>query len=370
MSLPQIAIPAVYMRGGTSRALFFHARDLPGSIGERPGWDAIFAAALGSPDPGERQLDGLGGGISSLSKIAVVAPSTRADADVDFLFAQVSVQGRNVSYRGNCGNISAAVGPFAIDEGLVAAGGDHAHVRIHNVNTGKIIHAGFPLQGGKAAVRGDLAIQGVAGSGAPIRLDFIDPGGAVTGRLLPTGQAAEFLSVDGLGKVEVSLVDAANPVVFVTAASVGLRGDETPGEIGGDPVRMERLNRLRAEAAVAMGVVATIEDALTKVPNLPLVALVSTPDDEEADLRVRMISAGQPHKATPLTGAMCSAVTARIPGSLVARTVRGAPAGTLRIAHASGILPLDADVRDGVAIGATVFRTARRLMEGRVLIPA
>lgn len=366
---PQIAIPAVYMRGGTSRALMFHASDLPGTMTDRPGWDAIFAAALGSPDPGERQLDGLGGGISSLSKIAVIARSEREDADVDYLFGQVSVQGTTVSYRGNCGNISAAVGPFAIDERLVEAGGDSAIVRIYHVTSGKIIHARFALVGGKAAVQGDLAIQGVAGTGASIRLDFLEPGGATTGKLLPTGYPTETLEVPGVGPVAVSLVDAANPVVFARADAFGLAGDETPASLNADRERLARFDALRQAAAVAMGIVETLEDARTKVPNLPLVALVSAVNGEDADIRVRMISAGQPHKATPLTGAMCLAVAARLPGTLVAAIVGASKGNILRIAHASGVLPVDADVSDGVAHGVTVYRTARRLMDGRVFVP-
>ncbi|RUN76562.1 PrpF family protein [Sphingomonas sp. TF3] len=365
-----MAIPAVYMRGGTSRALMFHARDLPGTIEDRPGWDAIFAAALGSPDPRERQLDGLGGGISSLSKVAVLAPSAHPHADVDYLFGQVSVQGTTVSYRGNCGNISAAVGPFAVDEGLVALSGDEALIRIHHVTSGKIIHAHFPLAGGKAAVRGNLAIQGVAGTGASIRLDFLEPGGAATGRLLPTGRPVDTLDVPDVGLVEVSLVDAANPVVFVRAEAFGLAGDETPAALGAHPDRLARFDALRQAAAVAMGIVNTLEEARVKVPNLPLVALVSAVEGEGADIRVRMISAGQPHRATPLTGAMCLAVAARLPGTLVAAIVGVAAGEVLQIAHASGVLPVDADVCDGVARAVTVYRTARRLMEGRVLIPA
>jgi 2-methylaconitate cis-trans-isomerase PrpF len=367
---PQIAIPAVYMRGGTSRALMFHARDLPGSIEDRPGWDAIFTAALGSPDPRERQLDGLGGGISSLSKIAVIAPSTSDDADVDYLFGQVSVQGTTVSYRGNCGNISSAVGPFAVDEGLVDVSGDTAVVRIRHVTSGKLIHAHFALVGGKAAVRGDMAIQGVAGTGAPIRLDFLAPGGSATGKLLPTGHVVETLRVEDFGDVTVSLVDAANPVVFARAADFGLIGDETPTMLGSDPALLGRFDGLRQAAAVQMGLVEALDDARTKVPNLPLVALVSASEDGEADIRVRMVSAGQPHKATPLTGAMCLAVAARLPGTIPQAIVGTIAGDVLRIAHASGVLPVDADVRDGTAHGVTVFRTARRLMEGRVLVPA
>lgn len=367
---PQLAIPAVYMRGGTSRALIFHARDLPGGIDDRAGWDAIFAAALGSPDPRERQLDGLGGGISSLSKIAVIAPSTSHDADIDYLFGQVSVQGTGVSYRGNCGNISAAVGPFAVDERLVNTSGDTAIVRIRHVTSSKLIHAHFGLVGGNAAVRGDMAIQGVAGTGAPIRLDFLAPGGSATGSLLPTGQAVETLTVEGLGDVDVSLVDAANPVVFVSASDFGLVGNETAAMLGSVPALLARFDSLRQAAAVRMGLVETLDEARTEVPNLPLVALVSASDDGDADIRVRMISAGQPHKATPLTGAMCLAVAARLEGT-IPRAIVGTTAGdVLRIGHASGVLPVDADVRDGTAHGVTVFRTARRLMEGRVLVPA
>ncbi len=334
-------------------------------------WDGIFAAALGSPDPGERQLDGLGGGISSLSKVAVVRPSTRLDADVDYLFGQAAIRSVNVSYRGNCGNISAAVGPYAIDEGLVTVEGDEALVRIHNVNTNKLIHARFPLIGGQAAVEGDFTIQGVAGSGAQIRLDFIDPGGATTGKLLPVDEATSELDIPAIGRLAVSLVDAANPVLFVRADSFGLKGNETPGDINADRKLLERLDDARATAAVAMGIVETFEEAKTKVPNLPLVALLSQCEDEDADIRVRMISAGQPHKATPLTGAMCLAVAARLPGTLAAEiTGPLLPDRAIRIAHASGILPVDADVRDGQAHSVTVFRTARRLMEGRVLIPS
>lgn len=371
MSGRQIAIPAVYMRGGTSRALMFHARDLPGgTLDHREEWAPLFAAALGSPDPGERQLDGLGGGFSSLSKVAVIAPSDHPDADVEYLFGQAAVKEATVSYRGNCGNISSAVGPFAVDEGLVAADGDAAVVvRIRHTVSGKIIHAHFGLEGGRAAVRGDLAIQGVAGTGAAIRLDFLDPGGATTGRLLPTGSVADRLDVTGVGEIEVSLVDATNPLVFAPAAAFGLRGDETPAAMQADTALLTRLEALRAAASVAMGIVDTAEQAYTDVPNLPLVSLISACDPAQADIRVRMISSAIPHKATPLTGAMCLAVAAYLQGTVVARTIGGAPGEPLRIAHASGVLPVDADVVDGVARRCSVYRTARRLMEGRVLVP-
>ncbi|MCI0582491.1 MAG: PrpF family protein, partial [Chloroflexi bacterium] len=207
----QRRVRAVFVRGGTSRALVFHRRDLPA---DRAAWDGIFLAALGSPDPGGRQLDGLGGGISSLSKVAVVAPPSRPDADVDYTFGQVEVTRAAVDYRGNCGNISSAIGPFAIAEGLVPAREPATVVRIHNTNTRKLIHARIPVEAGQAAVRGDFVLDGVPGSGARIALDFLDPGGAVTGRLLPTGHAQETLEVAGLGTIAASLVDATNPIVF------------------------------------------------------------------------------------------------------------------------------------------------------------
>jgi len=376
------SLPAVYMRGGTSRALFFHQRDLPEARAE---WDPIFLAALGSPDPNGRQLDGMGGGISSLSKIAVIGPPTRDDADVDYTFAQVQVDAPVVGYRGNCGNISSAVGPFAVEEGLVAASGDTVTVRIHNTNTGKIIVAQFPLEDGRLATRGDFALQGVAGTAAPIRLAFLAPGGAATGRLLPSGRALDRLEVPGLGAVEASLVDAANPVAFLAAAALGLSGTESPSALS-RPELLARFEDVRIASALAMGLVRDPEEARSTLRNLPQVALLAPPTDAEAadgsilpaqemDVLVRMISAGQPHKATPLTGAMCLAVAARIPGSLVQRLSRprGAEAD-LRVAHPSGILPVTARTRlDGdtlVAEEAVVYRTARRLMEGRVLYPA
>ncbi len=210
----QESIPAVFMRGGTSKAIMFHARDLPA---DRAAWDALFTVAMGTPDPCGRQLDGMGGGVSSLSKVCVLAPSTREDADVDHTFGQTLIRESRVGYRGNCGNMSSSVGPFAVEEGLVDASGDSATVRIYNTNTKKIIHGTFPVEEGRARYDGNLAIPGVGGTGAPVRLDFIEPGGATTGRLLPTGWVVDRLEVPGLGVVEASLVDAANAAVFVRA---------------------------------------------------------------------------------------------------------------------------------------------------------
>ena len=240
--MKQLKIPAVFMRGGTSNAVVFHARDLPR---DRALWDDIFLAAIGSPDPYGRQLDGMGGGISSLSKVCVIGPPTRSDADIDYTFAQVQVKEAKVDYSANCGNMSSAMGPFALDEGIVKASGREALVRVHNTNTKKIIYSRFAIDEGVAAVDGDLAIPGVAGTGAPVRLEFREPGGATTGKLLPTGNASDVLDVPGVGRVRVSMVDAANACVFVNAADV------------------ERLNRLLQEIAWA----AVLNEPLTGVPN-------------------------------------------------------------------------------------------------------
>lgn len=379
---PQLAIPAVYMRGGTSRAIIFRNADLPATQAAR---DAVFLAALGSPDPNRRQLDGLGGAISSLSKVAVVGPSSRPDADVDYTFGQVAIDAPLVQYKGNCGNISSAIGPFAVDEGLVKPDGDTASVRIHNTNTGKIIVSRFTVTGGMAAVEGDFELQGVGGRGAPIRLSFLEPGGAATGRLLPTGNVRDELEVPGVGTLPVSLVDAANPVVFLAAASLGMRGVELPDEIDATPGLLQRCEAVRIAAAVRIGIAASAEEAATRIRNLPQVALLSPPAEaptlsgrvlkaDEIHILARMISAGQPHKASPLTGAMCLAIAMRLPGTIAAELARvpADPDADLVIGHPSGTLPVAARVRltpEPHAEEAVVYRTARRLMQGSVLIP-
>ena len=371
------------MRGGTSKAVMFRAEDLPR---ERAQWTSIFLGVIGSPDLNGRQLDGMGGGVSSLSKVCAIGAPTRADADVDYTFAQVPVSGTTVDYSGNCGNMSSAVGPFAVDEGLVEAAGDAAAVRIHNTNTGKIIVARFALDEGRAAVDGDFVLPGVAGTGAPIRLDFLDPGGAGTGRLLPTGNAVEKLEVAGAGAIEASLVDAANPCVFVAAEALGLSGIEMPDAIEDDRGLIERLEAIRIAASLRMGIARTAAEAAAK-PSIPKVAMVTGPRaartlaGEEiaadgADLTVRMISMGQAHRAVPLTGAMCLAVASRLPGSIAQRVARtpGSSEEPVRIAQPSGLTVVGATVRrtdaGWMAERATVYRTARRLMEGVVLVRA
>jgi len=369
----QQQIRAVYMRGGTSRALFFHAADLPKDAAAR---DRILLAALGSPDPYGRQLDGLGGGLSSLSKAVIVARPSVPEADVDYTFAQVSVTEPVVDYAGNCGNCTAAVGPFAVDEGLAPAGEPETTVRLYNTNTGKLVVARFPVEGGEAAVTGDFELPGVPGRGARIALDFLDPGGAVTGKLLPTGRPLDTLQVPSVGPVEASLVDATNPMVFVRAMNVGLIGTELPEALDRDRDLAARLEAIRTAGAKAMG--------MEPSPAVPKIAMVARPasfralDGREVrpgdmDLCARVISMGACHRAFALTAAMCLAVAARIHGTVVKEMLRGAPAADLRLAHPSGVLPINAIVEQKAsqwwARQVTVYRTARRLMEGFIRIP-
>jgi len=378
----QRPIPAVFMRGGTSKAIMFHARDLPA---DRAAWDTIFAAAMGSPDPYGRQLDGMGGGVSSLSKVCVLAPSARDDAEIDYTFAQVQIKERAVDYKGNCGNMSSAVGPFAVDEGLVRVDGDCATVRIFNTNTQKIIHSTFPLHQGKARYDGDLAIPGVFGTGAPVRLDFVAPGGATTGKLLPSGAAVDRLEVPGFGAIDASLVDAANATVFVRARDVGLTGVELPEQLEASPEILKLLDEIRVQGSVRMGIAPDVE-AARAIRVVPFVGFVSPPANARTlagdtvpatgiDLAARIISNGQPHRALPLTASLCTAVAARIAGTVVAEALSSAAGeGSVRLGMPSGVLTVGADVASEsgvwIARAGSFYRTARRLFDGRVWVPA
>lgn len=382
--MPQNRLRAVFMRGGTSKALVLHRADLPADPAD---WAPILLAAMGSPDPNGRQLDGMGGGISSLSKVCVIGPPTRADADVDYTFVQIAVGSAQVDYSANCGNMSSAIGPFALDEGLVPKpAGDQAVVRIHNTNTHKIIVSRFAVEDGIAAVDGDLVLDGVSGSGSPIQLDFENPGGARTGKLLPSGNANDALTIDGPNgapmQVIVSMVDAANPCVFIAASTLGATGTEMPQALEDNAGLMATLEQIRRHASVAMGLAKTLEEA-GRIAGVPKVAMVSpagpsptlsgrTLATGEVDILVRMISIGQPHKAVPLTGALCLAAACRVPGSVpYGLLTEAARSGTVRIGHPSGVILVSADV-ETAADGAvhvrcsTVFRTARRLFQGEV----
>jgi 2-methylaconitate cis-trans-isomerase PrpF len=369
--MAQRRIRAVYMRGGTSRCLVFHDADLPPASVAR---DRVLLAALGSPDPYGRQLDGLGGGISSLSKACIIAPSTHPGADVDYTFAQVHVTRAEVDYAGNCGNCSSAVGPFAIDEGLVPAVEGKTVVRVHNTNTKKLIVEHVPVRGGEAEVSGDFELPGVAGRGARIALDFLDPGGAGTGCLLPTGRARDV--IEG---VVASCVDATNPLVFVRARDLGLVGTERPEVVDADRDLGARLEAIRVTAAQRMGIPgsASVPKVAVVGPPAGFAAMDGSPHDAaDVDVVARVISMGNCHRAFALTAAMCLAVAVKIDGSVVAECARPAARGDgadVRLGHPSGVLPIAARVvmRDGEphAECVTTYRTARRLMEGSVRIP-
>ncbi|WP_137917685.1 PrpF domain-containing protein [Hydrogenophaga sp. 2FB] len=381
----QTKLPAVFVRAGTSKGLLFHTRDLPA---DRAHWDALVLGAMGSPDPYGRQLDGMGGGLSSLSKVCVIGPPSRPDADVDYTFGQVQIKTAQVDWQPLCGNMSAAIGPFAVDEGLIRVPDGPAAVRIHNTNTGKIIVAHFDVRGGVAEVDGDLEIPGVAGTGSPLRLDFLDPGGASTGHLLPTGNVVDVLQVPGVGAIEASLVDASNACVFVRAADVGLKGTESPTQMEEDSALMQRLAAIRIEASQRMGLAADAEEAVRRTA-VPFIAVVAPPTDSvtlsgdavvagSVDLLARALSNGQPHRALPLGVSMCMATAARIGGSVVNQVCAVAAregGGPLRIGMPSGVLQVAADVKrreDGhwhVESGG-FYRTQRRLFEGTLLVRA
>ncbi|MGE5085224.1 MAG: 2-methylaconitate cis-trans isomerase PrpF family protein [Bacillota bacterium] len=370
------SIPAVYMRGGTSRALIFRRDHLPE---DSKLWDEIFLAALGSPDPYGRQLNGMGGGTSSLSKVAIVGPSERSEADVDYTFAQVSVTESKVDYKGNCGNISSAIGPYAIEQGWVQGVGSQTTVRVYNTNTQKIIHSHFPASKDKPEYHGNLSIPGVAGTGAPIRLEFIAPGGATTGQLLPTGRVRDVLTIPEIGDVEVSLVDAANACVFVDAKTVGLQGTELPTDFEAHPKWLQKLDLIRRHASVKMGIARDIEHAKSFIA-IPYIGIVSDPQSfqplgenyteaSSMDFSMRVIASGQPHKALPLTVSLCAAVASQLTGSVVAKVSAGAT-GEVRIGMPSGVLTLAAQVENKnghwTVHSGSFYRTARLLFEGRV----
>lgn len=371
--------PAAFIRGGTSKALVFHARDLPA---DRAEWANIFLKAMGSPDHYGRQLDGMGGGVSSLSKVCVVGPSSVPDADVDYTFAQVQVQEAVVDYSGNCGNMSSAIGPFAVDEGLVVAPrGGEVCVRIHNTNTRKIIVSRFEVREGRSVDAGGLAIPGVHGTGAPVRLDFLSPGGASTGKLLPSARVEQAFELADATRVTTSLVDAANACAFVSATDLGLTGAESPDELGANPRAMRALAELRLQASVAMGIAPDIH-AAAAIRMIPLIAIVSGPQRSvslsgepieagQADIVVRMLSNGQPHRALPLTGSLCTAVAMQMEGTVPARLARpDRDPSALRIAMPSGVLTVAASVSRTTegwhAIHGSFFRTTRRLFDGHV----
>lgn len=363
--MPQNRLPAAYYRGGTSRAVIFQLKDLPT---DRSKWNSIFLGVLGSPDSHGRQLDGLGGGISSLSKICIVGPATIPEADVDYTFVGIGVKDREVDFSGNCGNMSSAIGPFAVDSKLVDVSSEKESrdmtVRIHNTNTGKIINSTFPVVDGEASAYGSFEIDGVSGTAATVQLDFVNPAGSKTGKLLPTGN-----TIDEFDGVKTTCVDVGNPCCFVQASSFDVPGDITPDQIDKHPTLLKSLDSIRRQAAVKMGLARSEAEVAGTIPKICMVSSASGMTGQETDLTVRALSVGQPHKAVPITVALSTAAAAKLPGSTVHACLSGDPVDPIGITlgHASGKLTVQAQYGDdGELNSSTVFRTARRLMEGTI----
>lgn len=355
-----IPIPCVVMRGGTSKGPFFLIDDLPHDEATR---NRVLLAAMGSPD--RRQIDGLGGGDSLTSKVVMVSKSARPGIDVEYLFAQVSIDSETVDTSPNCGNMLAGVAPFAIEHGLVAAGMPTTRVRVFNRNTGKVVEAVVQTPGGKVNYEGDVHIDGVPGSGAPILLNFLDAAGAKTGRLLPTGRVQDV--IDG---VPVSCVDFSSPIVFIAAASLGKSGYESKAELDEDSAMLARLEAIRLQAAQLMG----MGDVRSKV--LPKVVLLAKPA-HGGQISSRYFVPWNCHAAHAVTGALCVAAACSIPGTIAAELVQpdAAQPGLIGIEHPSGRLDtqVQIDGRDGDGLplirSAGVVRTAKPIVSGVVYVP-
>lgn len=378
----QHKIPAVFMRGGTSRAVFF--RDDVMAPYDRITRDNIILTALGSPDPDGRQIDGLGGGISSLSKAAIIGRSADPAYDVTFNFAQVDVKKPFVDWGGTCGNMSAAVGPFAIDEGLIAAVEPVTRIHVLATNTGKSYIAHIPVRDGMAEVDGDYSIDGVPGPGARIALEYLKPDGSLGGALLPTGLPRQPITLSDGRVVTISIVDAALPMVYVRAAELGADATLSASELDSDRALQATLEGIRCHAAILLGLAPSLEVAHDKVKAVPKIAIVAPPAPyrsssgravtaESMDLVGRAISMENTHRTFPATSSMCTAVAAAIAGTVVHEVSRAETTERLRLGHPAGLMEVGAKVqcRNGIweVDSVTTQRTARRIMEGTILVP-
>ena len=371
----------VIIRGGTSRGIYFHENELPSDPDLR---DKIILDVFGSPDI--REIDGLGGADLLTSKVCIIGPSNREDADVDYTFGQVIVDKPIVDYKLNCGNLSAGVGPYAIDEGLVKPVEPITRVRIYNTNTKKVLFAEVPVKNGKAIVEGDYRIDGVPGTGAKIALDFSATAGTLGGKLLPTGKAKEKLTIDEFGDIEVSMVDAANPTVFVLAEDIGIKGTETFQELLANKEIWKKAELIRSAAAEVLGFVKDRKKAPVESPTVPFSAFVSKASsylshatgeqikEEGVDFRSTIWCGGMVHKAYAVTGTICTGAAAMIEGTWVNEVLseRAKQTGVVRIGHPSGMIDVEVDVqKEGDELllkKAALFRTARRIMEGYVYL--
>ncbi len=368
--MPLKSIPCVIMRGGTSKGVFFKKEDLPEDEAKR---DEVIMKIFGSGDP--MQIDGLGGSHTHTSKTMIVWRSRRPGVDVDYLFGQVGIERRFVDYTGNCGNLTSAVAPFAIDEGIVEVKGPKALVRMYNVNTGKRVDAIVPVENGRTKYDGDYMIDGVPNPGSRIDVVWHEPGGAVSGRLLPTGNPMDRIDT-GHEVVETSIVDAANPAVFVEAEDVGMKGTELPDEVS--PEILARLERIRSKAAELMGLVERAEEATLKSPHFPFIVVIGERrsyrtalgkeiDKDEYTVLARLFSMQKMHHAYAVTGAICTAAAAKVPGTIVNRRCEDRGEVVI-IGHPKGIIDLKVKVRPSGELveleSVTIGRTARRLMAG------
>lgn len=372
-------LPVMILRGGTSKGVYIAQEDLPQ---DKAAWDPLLLRMMGSPD--SKQIDGLGGSQSVTSKVAIVKRSSRADADVDYTFAQVSVDKPLVSYKGNCGNISSGVGPFAIEMGMIEAREGVTPVRIYNTNTDKIIVADVRTKNGYVVYDGDYAIAGVPGTASPIKLKFVEPAGTLGHGLLPTGNAVDILEVPGYGKVEVSIVDAANPLVFAKAKDLGLTGKELPEELDVDDEKLALLETVRGLAAVKLDLIEDYTRSAWETPGIPKMTFVGEPEDYTAadgtaisahsiDLLSRMMSMQKTHPSYAMTGAMCTAAAAVVPGSVVNQVLpKDVDTQFIRIGHASGVLECGVDYKENGACPVVDdtfgFRTANLLLKGTATI--
>jgi 2-methylaconitate isomerase len=389
--VPQIKIPATYMRGGTSKGVFFRLQDLPEKA-QTPGAarDALLLRVIGSPDPYGKQIDGMGGATSSTSKTVILSKSTRPDHDVDYLFGQVSIDKAFVDWSGNCGNLSAAVGPFAISNGLVDPSrvpkNGVATVRIWQVNIGKTIIAHVPITEGAVQETGDFELDGVTFPAAEVQIEFMDPaaeeeGGG--GAMFPTGNLVDDLEVPGVGTFKATMINAGIPTVFVNADAIGYKGTELQDAINGDVKALAMFETIRAYGAVRMGLIKHIEEA-GKRQHTPKVAFVAPPSDyvsssgkkvqaSDVDVLVRALSMGKLHHAMMGTAAVAIGTAAAIPGTLVSLAAGGRAHEAVRFGHPSGTLRVGAEAKqvDGewVVKKAIMSRSARVLMEGSVRVP-
>lgn len=387
-AVPQIRIPATYMRGGTSKGVFFSLDDLPESARvPGPARDALLQRVIGSPDPYGKQTDGMGGATSSTSKTVILSRSSRADHDVDYLFGQVSIDKPFVDWSGNCGNLSAAVGPFAIMRGLVDAervpDNGTAIVRIWQANIGKTILAHVPMSEGAPRETGDFELDGVTFPAAEISIDFMDPADSEGGSMFPTGNLVDDLEVPGVGTLRATMINAGIPTIFLRAEDIGYSGTELQPDINEDPEALARFERIRARGAVQMGLINHVDEAVGR-QHTPKVAYVAPPSgyesssgkpvgEQDIDLLVRALSMGLLHHAMMGTAAVAIAAAAAVPGTLVNQAAGGGPRDSVRFGHPSGTLQVGAEARNSAGewsvLRATMSRSARVLMEGWVRIP-